>query len=109
WTLIFLGIAALVVFLEIASNRGAVKVLVNLATIDPLTGYYRILIWTFGSEVVAANPVFGIGWHDWARPGWMVSSTVDAFWLLMAMMFGLPAVAMLAYAAIAISRGLVVA
>jgi hypothetical protein len=108
WTLFFLGIAALVIFLELASNRGAVKVLVNLTALDPLTGYYRILIWTFGSEVVANNPIFGIGQHDWARPGWMVNSSVDAFWLLVAMTYGLPAVALLAYASIAIFRRLIV-
>ena len=34
-----------------------------------------------------ANPIFGIGLNDWARPGWLAGS-VDNFWLLMAMRYG---------------------
>lgn len=104
WKLFFFGLAALVIFLEMTSNRGAIKVLVQLTALDPLTGFYRILIWTFGTENVLANPVFGIGHHDWARVSWMVNSSVDAFWLFVAMTYGLPAVAFLGFASIDIFR-----
>ncbi|MEX1153178.1 O-antigen ligase family protein [Parvibaculum sp.] len=104
WTLFFVALAALCIFLEFASNRGAVKVLVQLTALDPLTGYYRILIWTFGIENVIDNPIFGIGHGDWARVDWMVNSSVDAFWLLVAMTYGLPAVALLGYASVDIFR-----
>lgn len=108
WKLFFLALATLFVFLEMTSNRGAIKVLVQLTALDPQTGFYRILIWTFGTENVLANPVFGIGHHDWARVSWMVNSSVDAFWLLVAMTYGLPAVAFLGFTCIDIFRRITV-
>ena len=45
---------------------------------------------------VWANPVFGIGLNDWARPEFMFSTTVDNFWLLAAMRFGIPGFLLLA-------------
>src|SRR4051812_170533 len=47
-------------------------------------------IWEYGSASVLNNPLFGVGFGDWARASWMPSS-VDMFWLLNAMRFGLPA------------------
>jgi hypothetical protein len=35
------------------------------------------------------NFMLGIGFHDWTRPSWMPSS-VDNFWLLTAMRYGMP-------------------
>lgn len=58
-------------------------------TFDPGTGWYRILIWEFGSASVLNHPLFGIGFGDWDRIRWMTTS-VDMFWLLTAMRFGIP-------------------
>ncbi len=43
------------------------------------------------------HPLLGIGLNDWARPDWM-SPSVDNFWLLMAMRYGLPGLTLLALA-----------
>ncbi len=40
------------------------------------------------------HPFLGIGLGDWTRPVWM-SDSMDNFWLLIAMRYGLPAWAML--------------
>ncbi|MEL6374122.1 MAG: hypothetical protein AAFR04_09155 [Pseudomonadota bacterium] len=64
-------------------------------TLDPWTGYYRLQIWEHGLNNVGANPLMGIGLNDWARPEWMVSDTVDAFWLVLMMRQGLPALFLL--------------
>jgi hypothetical protein len=49
------------------------------------------------------HPFLGIGLGDWTRPVWM-SDSMDNFWLLIAMRYGLPAWAML----VALVLGLVV-
>ncbi|MBX3489206.1 hypothetical protein [Parvibaculum sp.] len=104
WMWFFVAFAILFVSLELASNRGAIMFLSTSFTLEAGTAYYRQLIWIFGTDVVMNNPLFGIGHHDWARPAWMYSSTVDTFWLLMAMTFGLPVALLLGYASIDIFR-----
>jgi hypothetical protein len=70
--------------------------LIGHITIDPSTGFYRLLIWQIAGASVLDAPIFGIGiTDDWARPDWM-PSTVDSLWLRTAMMFGIPGSVMLA-------------
>lgn len=73
------------------SNRTPFEVFISYFAFDPHTAYNRIRIWKFGSASVAENPFFGIGPGvnaNWARPEWM-SSSVDMFWLLPSMQYGL--------------------
>ena len=94
------------VLLDILSNRNPFHLLVDYATFSPGASYNRILIWRYGTDVVWANPVFGIGRNDWARPFWMGDS-VDNFWLLNAMQFGLPGLVLLAAAFFTLMRAVV--
>ncbi|MDQ0559938.1 O-antigen ligase [Rhizobium mesoamericanum] len=90
WTL--LGGLALIGYLVIAlgSNQTPVQFYISRFTFDQQTGWYRLAIWNYGSASVANHPIFGIGLGDWARPQWMGSDSVDNFWLLTSMRFGLP-------------------
>jgi hypothetical protein len=80
---------------DLLSNRSPIEVFISYLTIDRETGYFRILIWNYGSAEVLRHPLFGIGMADWVRPNWMPAS-VDNFWLLTAMRYGLPALAFFA-------------
>lgn len=90
------------------ASRAPITVLIWYLTLDRNTAYGRTLIWQYGSAVVTRHPVFGIGFNDWARPAWMRSASVDNFWLLVAMRYGIPAVLFLGSAvmflAVKISR-----
>lgn len=57
-------------------------------TLDPQTGWYRLLIWQVAGALVLQHPVFGIGLDDWQRASWM-PPTVDSVWLRTAMEFGI--------------------
>ena len=70
------------------SNRAPLVVLISYITFSTSTAYNRILIWRYGTDDVMGSPLFGIGLNDWSRPIWMGSS-VDNFWLLWAMRYGL--------------------
>lgn len=95
WQMVVAGFASLYVFLLFWSPYSPMMVIMSRITLDPSTSYYRRLIWEYGSAVVLNNPFFGIGKNDWVRPIWMVSDTIDNFWLKVGMQFGLPAVILL--------------
>jgi hypothetical protein len=84
------AVAGLVAGVALVSTRGPVQIIATSFTLDSWTGYYRTQIWEHGLDNVWANALLGIGLNDWARPDWMVSSTVDAFWLVTAMRSGIP-------------------
>ena len=101
-----LGVLSVIgyVVIDLLSNRTPVQVLISYATLNPATAANRLHIWTWGTQNVAANPIFGIGLNDWFRAPWMVSGSVDNFWLLTAMRYGLPAVIFLIIAVLAESE-----
>lgn len=96
WKLVVGAFASLYVFLLFWSPYSPLIVILSRITFDAQTSYYRRLIWEYGSAVVINNPVFGIGKNDWIRPIWMISDTIDNFWLKIAMQFGFPAIIFLA-------------
>ncbi len=79
-------------------TRSPINFIATGMTLDSWTGYYRLQIWENGLNNVYANPWTGIGLDEWERPWWMVSSTVDAFWLVIAMREGIPALLLLVLA-----------
>ncbi len=88
---IFLGAGALAayVIIDILSNRTPIEVFISFFTFNVNNSYYRVLIWDYGTAEVLRNPLFGIGFNEWARAYWMHSS-IDNFWLVLAIRFGFP-------------------
>ncbi len=105
WLILGLLFVALFMVINTLSNRSPFHVLVSYLTFSPATGYTRIQIWNFGSAEVWRHPLFGIGFADWTRPAWLGSS-VDNFWLLIAMRHGIPAFLFLAGAVLMMFRGI---
>jgi hypothetical protein len=64
--------------------------LLSLIVFSPNTAYNRYYIWIYGTDNVADNPFFGIGLNDWVRPRYMGDS-IDNYWLVIMMRYGLPA------------------
>ncbi len=85
-----LGVLSVIgyVVIDILSNRTPVQIFVQTFTLNPTTAYWRIHIFEYGKQAVLNNPIFGIGHHDHPRPFWLTAS-VDNFWLLNAMRYGL--------------------
>ena len=107
WKLL-LGLFSIVyVFLTIASNRGPIILLIDNLTFDPHTAWTRIAIYEYGSAAVMQHPVMGFGLSsNWPRPGWLTSS-VDNFWLVIAMRHGLPGLILLGLALLAGLRAVI--
>ena len=79
---------------SLGSNRSPIKVFITYLTFSPQSAYNRILIWEYGSAEVGRHPIFGIGFGDWIRAPWM-SDSMDNFWLVTAVRYGLPALGFL--------------
>jgi len=90
WIALTSMIAAAYIAVDIVSTRSPILVFVSRLTFNAETGYFRTYIWNYGIANVWQNPLFGIGENDWVRPEWMPPS-VDNFWLLTAMRYGIPA------------------
>lgn len=105
WTLFASLMLLAYIAIDLLSNRSPFHVLVSYMTFNSGSGWNRINIWTFGTQNVRDNPLFGLGLNDWVRPFWMGAS-VDNFWLLMAMRHGLPTFICLAIATFLIIRKL---
>ncbi|OOY18645.1 hypothetical protein BMI86_19855 [Thioclava sp. DLFJ5-1] len=89
WLLV--GLFALAyVTIDLLSNRSPIKVFMSYATFSSHTAYWRAIIFDWGMRNVWANPIFGLGLKDWVRPSWMYSGSMDNFWLVMAVRYGIP-------------------
>lgn len=82
----FLGYLAV----SAVSESGPLSVFTRYVLIDPTSSYYRQLIWEFAGAEVLNHPIFGIGLRDWERPTWMPNPSVDSYWLISAMILGIP-------------------
>jgi hypothetical protein len=98
--LLFIIFAGLYIGASLVGTRSPMAIIATGFTLDSWTGYYRLMIWEYGIDTVTAHPLLGIGQADWVRPKWMVSTTIDAFWLVIAMRTGIPSVVFLGLAII---------
>ena len=89
WILIGLTVVMYIV-IDILSNRGPIQVFLSYATFSPHTAYWRTIIFEWGLINVWANPVFGLGLNDWVRPYYMYSGSMDNYFLVMAVRYGIP-------------------
>lgn len=95
------------IILELASTRSAIYAIVSRISFSSSTAFYRRILFEYGVRQVERAPVFGVGENPWPIPRWMTGS-VDNFWLLVAIRFGLPALVLLvgAFVVVMIQAGL---
>jgi hypothetical protein len=103
WLLVGLFALAYVV-VDVLSNRTPIQVFMSRATFSAHNAYIRAIIFDAGIQNVWDNPVFGLGMNDWVRPYWLPPS-VDNFWLLMAMRYGIPGFLFLVVGYVAVILG----
>jgi O-antigen ligase len=96
--LFFAGVFVMVA--ELATSAGTFGLVMRFASLNSVSAYNRVLIWDHGSRSVAKHPWFGIAYAEWERPQWM-SASMDHFWLLMAVRFGILPSVLVALATIA--------
>lgn len=90
WLLLFGLIVLAYITIDLLSNRTPMKVFMSYATFSAHNAYWRSIIFEWGMINVWANPIFGIGLNDWVRPSFMNSGSMDNFWLVLAVRYGIP-------------------
>ena len=99
WRVLVILAASWIAFVFCYSNY-PVGTLLKYCGMDPSSAWYREAIWQAAGPLVLDSPVFGLGmFADW---GWenndlLTSGTVDAVWLAVAMMFGIPGSLLVAF------------
>ena len=94
WKLLGGILLVLYVIAEVFSNRPAIYVLVSMLAFDPFTANARRILLDYGLAQIGRAPLLGIGYHSFPMPAFMTGS-VDNQWLLIAIAFGVPALAAL--------------
>lgn len=98
WWLL-LGLFALAyVVIDILSTRSPIQVFMSYATFSAHNAFWRGIIFEWGlanvigsaEKGITGSPWFGIGLNDWIRPHYMYSGSMDNFWLVMAVRYGVP-------------------
>tara|TARA_B100001123_G_scaffold451055_1_gene626413 strand:- start:2234 stop:3628 length:1395 start_codon:yes stop_codon:yes gene_type:complete len=106
WYVALSGLGFLYIAIDLISTRTPVLVFIQYLTFSRESAYNRVHIWNYGTEEILRYPMFGIGLGDWERASWM-SSSMDNFWLLTAMRYGLPALLFLLAAIVALLFALI--
>ncbi len=89
--LVLVGLFALIyVAIDLLSTRAPIRVFMSYATFSAHNAYWRGIIFEWGMINVWANPIFGIGLNEWVRPFFMRSGSIDNFWLVNAVRYGIP-------------------
>jgi len=104
WLLVALFALAYIV-VDLLSNRDPISVFMSYATFSAHNAFWRGTIFEWGMKSVWAHPLYGVGLNDWVRPWFMYSGSMDNFWLVMAVRYGIPGFIFLALGyAIVIAR-----
>lgn len=87
-TIVMLGIITVFLF-----SGSPVMTLLRLGGISDETGWNRVAIWETAVPQLMQSPLFGLGLTDdwnWQSNAALSGASIDAMWLELAMMFGIP-------------------
>jgi hypothetical protein len=90
WT-ILIGLMVLIsLALQLVAKRSLLDIAAGFLVFESGSYWYRRMIWDYGVTSVLQHPLNGIGLNNWER-GSDMSASIDNFWLMLAMRYGLPA------------------
>lgn len=80
--------------LQVVTKGGAITTIIRYGAFDAQTGYFRLIIWDYGTASVARKPLFGFGYASYDKPIWVTHDSVDNHWLFLAIRYGVPCFAL---------------
>lgn len=90
WYKLLGGFAIFYILLEIVSSRPAFFAIAERLSFSSETAYARRILLDYGVAQVARTPWLGVGYNEWDLPDYMTGS-MDNYWLLTALVYGIPA------------------
>jgi hypothetical protein len=103
WWLLFGLFILAYLAIDLLSSRAPLYVFMSYATFSAHNAYWRSIIFEWGVKNllgdagldIPAAPWFGLGMNDWVRPSYMHSGSMDNFWLVIAIRYGIPGLVLL--------------
>ncbi|WP_083909604.1 O-antigen ligase [Rhodopseudomonas sp. B29] len=105
WIVFAALVVGLFIAIDLTSNRSPFDVFISYLTFNSDTSYMRVHIWNYGTESVMQHPILGLGQSEWEHPEWM-SGSIDNFWLVAAVRYGIPGFVFIAGSFLAMCLGL---
>jgi len=92
WVIFGATCAVLLVAFFMASNN-PIDWIISHLTLEPESGYFRLMIWDAVFAKLSESWFVGFGFNPLGH--WILDTTVDSIWLVFALRFGVPTVALL--------------
>lgn len=105
WLILAAMVVGTFIAIDLTSNRSPFDVFISYLTFNSDTSYMRVHIWNYGTESVMQHPILGLGQTEWDHPEWM-SGSIDNFWLVAAVRYGIPGFLFIAGGFLAVCLGL---
>jgi hypothetical protein len=93
WRALMLCVAAFVLVVFLLANKPISWMIANM-TLDPATGYFRVGTWDNAIYHIEISPIVGYGFAAYSED-FFANASVDSVWLVLALRFGLPFVALI--------------
>ncbi|MEM6487159.1 MAG: hypothetical protein AAF677_02630 [Pseudomonadota bacterium] len=90
WALMALGFFTLFVAIEVTAKRSFAEISIDFLALNPGTAWTRLIVNGVVMEEIAERPWFGLGLNEWERPRWLITGSIDNFWLATAFRHGIP-------------------
>jgi len=87
WPLLWVGTGLFLVAVTVTTNN-PLSWLLSHATLEPQTGFYRLMIWDAVSAQVWQSPLTGAGFVTFGY--YLLDRTVDSVWLVTSLHYGVP-------------------
>lgn len=107
WTLLLSGTAILLAVVEAASNRTLAQISIGFLALNPGTAWTRLTVNEAALDELSRHYWFGLGMEpDWNPPHWVVTTSIDNFYIATAFRHGMPTAALLVLAILAMAVAL---
>ncbi|MEL0438372.1 O-antigen ligase family protein [Phycobacter sp. K97] len=90
WVFLICGFVFLYILAELLSDRPAFYAIASRMAFNSSTANVRMVLLEYGIAQIGRTPLMGVGYNYWGLPQWM-SGSMDNYWLLNAVVYGLPA------------------
>ena len=98
----FWGLALLPLLALAALSEKPLHWILSHLTLDPVSGFFRLMIWDGAIDKIGESPIVGHGFNLLGNQ--ILDTTVDSVWLVFALRFGLPVLVLLVLSSIAAWR-----
>jgi hypothetical protein len=90
WAVLAMLLVLVGAILQFALPNGIMGLLIEEVAFNSISGQGRLEILEYAGAEALRNPLFGIGFNEWVRPFWRGSASIDNFYLVLAVRYGIP-------------------